>query len=127
METKQVIVMRTDLNMRKGKMAAQAAHASMGALLQYGRSQEDGTIILNLPEAAIEWLNESFTKICVGIDSEHALLALTARVKYADIPYKLIRDNGATEFGGIKTFTCLAVGPAEADVVDQFTKELKLL
>ena len=72
-------------------------------------------------------MNNSFTKICVGIESEHALLALAARVKYAGIPYKLIRDNGATEFDGVKTFTCLAIGPAEIEEVDIFTKELKLL
>lgn len=112
--------MRTDLNMRKGKMVAQGAHASMAVLTQFKSYDE-------YPEELKEWLDNSFVKICVGIDSEEELLKLYAEVKGDGFLCSLITDNGATEFGGVKTVTCAAIGPDYEEYIDAYTGHLKLL
>jgi PTH2 family peptidyl-tRNA hydrolase len=128
---KQVIVMRTDLNMRKGKMAAQAAHASMKVFLDRKQMECEPhghkLMTVDLWPDAVEWVEGIFTKIVVGVDSEDALKALHAEVLLAGLPCALIEDAGNTEFHGQKTLTCLAIGPAKAEAIDPFTKNLKLL
>ena len=129
---KQVIVMRTDLNMRKGKMAAQASHASMAVILdmmdcEYTELYERRHLTIPVGSALDAWLNGPFKKICVGIDSEQALNDLYDKVKAAGLPAAKIVDSGLTEFGGEKTLTCIAIGPDYPEKIDSFTKELKLL
>lgn len=134
---KQVIVVRKDLNMRKGKIASQVAHASMGAIMRYHTVEDvpvdymaDYKYINILADPAlVEWLiNGSFTKICVGCDSEEELLELNNKVKESGIRnYSLIQDNGTTEFNGVKTYTALAIGPALSEKIDKITGHLKLL
>jgi PTH2 family peptidyl-tRNA hydrolase len=129
---KQVIVMRTDLNMRKGKMAAQASHASMAVILdmmesEYTELYERRKLTIPEGSALSAWLNGPFKKICVGIDSEAGLLELYEKVKAAGIPTALITDSGLTEFNGVKTHTCIAIGPDLPEKIDPFTSHLKLL
>jgi len=129
---KQVIVMRTDLNMRKGKMAAQASHASMAVILnmmesEYNELYERRHLTIPNGSALDAWLNGPFKKICVGIGSEQELNDLFDRVQEARIPVSKIIDSGLTEFGGEKTLTCIAIGPDYPEKIDPFTKDLKLL
>ena len=131
---KQVIVMRTDLNMRKGKMIAQGAHASMKALLGFSSTNESGSYILipissyNEKTIAIcKWLSGNYAKICVGIGNEKDLLELFDQAKNADLLCALITDSGLTEFHGVPTNTCIAIGPAKSEEIDQITGHLKLL
>ena len=73
---KQVIVMRKDLNMRKGKMVAQGAHASMRVLLEAGAPDQAGrAFTITMSEAMAAWITGRFTKVCVSVDSEAALEA----------------------------------------------------
>lgn len=133
METKQVIIMRTDLNMRKGKMVAQGAHASLGAILSLIKEDTDhpkvwsGTLTLSKEEGVYNWLQDSFTKITVGVNGVKELLELEAKANEMGILNKLIIDDGTTEFNGVKTITCLAIGPAKVEDVDKITGKLKLL
>lgn len=126
--TKQVIVMRNDLGMRKGKMIAQGAHASLGVftsrMFDYGN---EGHKHLPLWPAAIEWLNDSFKKICVRVDSEEELVAIAEKAHIMEIPHCLITDNGTTEFNGVPTKTCLALGPDSEERIDVITGHLTLL
>jgi PTH2 family peptidyl-tRNA hydrolase len=125
---KQVIVMRKDLGMRKGKMIAQGAHASLKVLLDAGARDPDGaTFTLALDPAMSAWLGGRFTKVCVSVDSEAALEAVVERARAAGVPCALIVDAGTTEFHGVPTKTCCAVGPAWTDAVDAITGELPLL
>ena len=129
---KQVIVMRTDLGMRRGKQMAQAAHASMAVILDMMTREcndlyETRTLILPNGSALDEWLNGSFKKICVGIGSEEELLALNAEALKRNLPVALITDSGLTEFGGVKTRTCIAIGPDYPENIDPLTSHLKLL
>lgn len=123
---KQVIVMRKDLGMRKGKMIAQGAHASLAVLLETARERDD-EVAITLTPALREWLGGRFAKVCVGVESEAALDAIVARARAANVPCALIIDSGKTEFHGVPTKTCCAVGPAWEDEVDAITGALTLL
>lgn len=121
--------MRKDLGMRKGKMIAQGAHASMKVLIDAGHASADGaSYTLALDAAMTSWIvTGRFTKVCVSVDSEAALDAIVARARDAGVPCALIVDAGRTEFHGVPTKTCCAVGPAWADAVDAITGSLPLL
>ncbi len=131
METKQVIVMRKDLNMRKGKMIAQGAHASLAVILAEldinQAIRDDDVDPIFAPDPIKHWLDSSFTKIVVSVDSEEALMDIYIRSKEACIPCALIRDAGRTEFGGVPTYTCVGIGPWVSEDIDKITGDLKLL
>lgn len=127
-DIKQVIVVRKDLNMRKGKMVAQSAHSSLAFLTRY--SQIDGdtlTVKLKNPDEVQQWLQEGFTKICVSVDSEEELDAIYKAAFDANLNVNMIIDSGLTEFHGVKTKTCLAIGPNRKEDIDKITGSLKLL
>jgi peptidyl-tRNA hydrolase, PTH2 family len=124
---KQVIVMRKDLGMRKGKMIAQGAHASLKVLTDRRTSVDDETFAIALTPAMAAWLTGRFTKVCVSVESEQALDMVVGRARAANVPVALIVDAGKTEFHGVPTKTCCAVGPAWTDEVDAITGELPLL
>ena len=127
MEPKQVIVIRKDLNMRKGKIAAQASHASMGAILNFSTKVGDNEFSLKIDDPTAEWLGGRFTKICVSVDNEQELLDIYNQAQELNINVKLIKDAGLTEFNGVPTLTCLALGPEYPDKLDPITGHLKLL
>lgn len=136
-EIKQMIVMRRDLKMRKGKIAAQAGHACMEAVLmalaRENRLEEvrvEGDWIRlassRAPTPLSRWFDEGIAKVCVYVDSEEALLALDRQAKEAGLISALICDAGRTEFHGEPTYTCLALEPAPAGTVDPITGALPL-
>ena len=120
---KQVIVVRNDLNMRKGKMIAQGAHASI-MFLVHRLCDPDAGAKDHIIQA---WLNDGMTKICVRVDSEAELLEVAQKATDAMVTVHVITDAGRTEFGGVPTKTCLAIGPDEDEKVDAITGGLKLL
>jgi len=120
--------MRKDLGMRKGKMIAQGAHASLKVLLDAGAfDPQRAQLAIPIDPALAVWLGGRFTKVCVSVDSEAALDAIVARARAAGVPCALIVDAGQTEFHGVPTRTCCAVGPAWTDEVDAITGGLPLL
>lgn len=121
MKTKQVIVIRKDLNMRKGKMVAQGSHASMAFLTRRIRKNESITSVQK------EWLDNSFIKICVSVDNEQELLEIEQKAKEMGVECHLVTDKGLTEFNNVPTKTCLALGPDKSEVLDQISGNLKLL
>ena len=136
---KQVIVMRKDLNMRKGKVAAQAGHACLAAVAKVAEAIGD-SITYNCYKGKCElvkktrevttylqdWFDNSFTKICVYVNSERELLDIEQQAIEAGFITALIKDNGTTEFGGIPTYTCLAFEPLPAEQIDKITGNLPL-
>lgn len=133
-EPKQVLVWRADLKniqghrVRSGKMAAQLAHASMGAILNYAGPVYEGEIRINVENEAVRlWLEGRFTKICVSVNSEQELLDIYENAIKANINVKLIKDAGLTEFNGVPTLTCLALGPDYPEKLDPISGHLKLL
>jgi len=125
---KQVLVVRKDLNMRKGKIAAQCAHAAVGSVMRYAvNCNTHAFMVYPYPEMR-EWLFEGpFVKIVVSVDSEEELLHLEQECNDNAMPNCLIQDAGRTEFHGEPTYTVLAVGPEEVSKVDKFTGHLPLL
>lgn len=118
---KQVIVMRNDLGMRKGKMIAQGSHASISFLTRKLQSNRKMT------DVEQKWVNDRFTKICVRVDSEQELIDIHNKALANGIESHLITDAGLTEFNNVPTKTCLALGPDYASKIDAITGHLKLL
>lgn len=130
---KQVIVVRKDLNMRKGKIAAQASHAAMAFITKHSLIDSNTMMVPliafpNITRAElIEWINDKFTKVCVSVDSEAELVGIQAQAKLAGLHVEIIVDAGLTEFHGVPTKTCIAIGPHAAKRIDPITRHLKLL
>jgi PTH2 family peptidyl-tRNA hydrolase len=127
-DIKQVIVMRKDLKCRRGKEIAQGSHASLAFLTRF--SQIDGdtlSVKLKNTEEVQQWLQEGFTKICVSVDSESELDSIYQLAIDAGLNVHMIIDSGLTEFHGVKTKTCLAIGPNKKVDIDKITSGLKLL
>jgi len=119
-EVKQVIVMRKDLKMRRGKEIAQGAHAAMAFLVKKALRKED------LTDVERAWLEGLFTKVCVRVDSDEALLSVARAAQDAGLHVEVITDAGKTEFGGVPTRTCLAIGPDLPSKIDSVTGALEL-
>ena len=127
---KQVLIIRRDLKMTRGKEIAQAAHASMKVLLDQSSNEvfngQRTTKIRHWPELT-EWLYGSFAKIGLRVDSEQELLEIISRAKEANLPVAEIIDSGKTYFHGVPTLTCCAIGPAKSEEIDKITGHLRLL
>lgn len=139
-KAKQMIVMRRDLRMRKGKIAAQAGHAcveaTLMALVREGRLSEvrmtpdEGWVYLEHPASEVtplsDWFDAGVAKVCVYVDSEDELLDIAEQGREQGFLVALIRDAGFTEFHGEPTYTCLAFEPLPADRIDPITGGLPL-
>ena len=127
--TKQVIVIRRDLRMRRGKEIAQGAHASMAWLRQRVMpllTSAGAVEQVEFSSAERDWLEGSLRKVTVKVGSEAELLAVYEKAIEAGLVVHLVTDRGLTEFGGVPTRTCLAVGPDYDDLVDPVTGDLEL-
>ena len=139
-KSKQMIVVRRDLKMRKGKIAAQAGHAcveaTLMALAREGRLDEvrltpdESWVYLDdrgtEPTPLSDWFDAGVAKVCVYVDGEEALLDLAQRGREMGFLVALIRDAGFTEFHGEPTYTCLAFEPLSAEQIDPLTGDLPL-
>jgi peptidyl-tRNA hydrolase, PTH2 family len=126
MDYKQIILMRNDLNMRKGKMVAQGAHASMAAILNLAQRDENDNLVIPNDPRVMPWLHGKFKKICLKVNSEVELLYFYHAAKEKGLICSLILDSGLTEFK-VPTYTSVAIGPDKAENIDALTKELNLL
>lgn len=123
---KQVIVIRHDLKMRRGKQIAQGAHAAMSFLCR--RLQDKGSVALaDFTDVERIWLTGAFAKVCCRVNSEQELLEIHDKAVAAGLVVHLITDSGKTEFHGQPTRTCLAIGPDLSKKIDLITGHLELL
>lgn len=137
-KSKMMIVVRRDLKMRKGKIAAQASHASVEAILCALKKEERLNDIFvgefgaelkieNKEETPLsEWFSYGCAKICVYVDSEEELFAIDREAKKRGIISAVITDAGMTEFHGVPTVTCLALEPLPSDIANELTGHLSL-
>ena len=116
-EYKQVIAVRTDLDMSKGKIAVQVAHGAVSSAEQTRVLKQD---------VWKAWFREGQKKVAVKVGSEEELLELRRNAISHSLPNALIRDAGMTELPP-GTITVLGIGPAKAEIIDEVTGELKLL
>ena len=136
MSYKMIIVVRKDLNMRKGKIAAQACHGAVGVIMKTLITQQlnDKCLIdennrVNIPNCdsdIAKWFNGDYRKICCYVNSEEELLKLCEKADELNIIYSLVRDNGLTEFHGETTTTCVVFEPLEDSKIDTITKGMPL-
>jgi peptidyl-tRNA hydrolase len=111
---KQVIVVNEALKLPRGKLAAQVAHAALGAFLAAK------------PDAQRAWLREGMPKIVLKAASDADLQQLEQRARAAGLPADLIHDAGHTVVAA-GTITCLGLGPAPDEKIDAVTGDLKLV
>jgi peptidyl-tRNA hydrolase, PTH2 family len=115
MQAKLALLVRTDLGMGKGKIAAQAAHAAVAAAL---RNQGSA--------AFVTWLRVGQPKIVLKVGSEEQLRHVCAAARSAGLPVEVVRDAGRTQVAP-GTPTCCAIGPAAEEEVDSVVGTLPLL
>jgi peptidyl-tRNA hydrolase, PTH2 family len=115
MATKLAVVVRTDLGMGRGKIAAQVAHAAVAAVLA------------SLGGADLAaWLRDGQPKVILKVSTGAQLQDVAREAKAAGLPVELICDAGRTQVAP-GTLTCCAVGPADGDRIDTATAGLSLL
>ena len=134
-KVKQVIVMRTTYpdgkggtkTVRKGKLIAQACHASIAFLTRKLIQEKKDEYCAVLTNDEQNWILGKFAKVVVYVKTEEELLALYAKCREAKLTVHLIQDAGDTEFNGEPTYTALGVGPHRSSLIDPITRDLPLL
>lgn len=128
MDVKQVIVIRKDLRMRRGKEIAQGAHASQMWITEWLKAYASNMYEreIKLFDREYEWLQNGTKKVTVRVESEKELVDLHKKAISLGLTSYIVEDEGLTEFSGVRTKTCLAIGPDKSDLIDKVTKELKL-
>ncbi len=126
METKQVIVIRKDLHMSKGKMVSQGAHASMKVFFDHFIHFSTIAKGLHTYECLVtepmkDWIEGKFTKIVVYVNSEEELSDLAILASIHGVVYAEIIDEE------LETKTALAIGPDYNDIINELTGHLPLL
>jgi len=116
-EYKQVLVFRKDLQMGKGKIAAQAGHAAVSAA-------QDAFV--HHKKWWDAWMYEGQKKVAVKVEDLKELGELEEAADDLGLPHALIVDRGLTQIPE-GTVTCLGIGPAPSKMIDRLTGQLKLL
>ena len=113
--TKLALVVRTDLGMSRGKIAAQVAHAAVAATLaSLGNADFDG------------WLHDGQPKVVLKVATAEQLQEIVAQAQAARLPVELVHDAGRTQVTA-GTLTCCGIGPADSERIDAVTADLALL
>ena len=111
---KQAMIVRTDLKMGKGKIAAQCCHGAIGS---YKKSPQD---------KIRKWENEAYAKVVLKVKTLEEITALKKLADENGIANYLVVDAGRTQIP-TSSVTVLALGPDEDDIIDEVTGNLKLL
>ena len=111
---KQVILVRTDLKMPKGKLSIQCSHAAVEAVLKSDKNK------------ILDWKNQGMKKIALKVKNENDLLKYKKAAEKLELKTALIKDAGKTFFKK-PTITCLAIGPDEEEKIDKITGKLKII
>lgn len=122
------IIIRKDLQMRKGKFCSQACHSFFMAILNI-MNLDNNRLILDFKKYPIvkKWIEEGQTKITLYCESEKELLEIYQNAKNKNINCSIVTDAGKTEFNGISTKTAICIGPDYSKKIDEITGHLKLL
>lgn len=121
---KQVIVVRKDLRLKKGKIASLAAHAAMQFILDNNESDRPDELQVKLSQQEIHWLKGTFDKDVLGVDSQDALSDMVLRAELNGINVYSIFDKSKKPDEGPQ-LVCAAFGPDEEDQLTQIVGNLK--
>jgi len=116
LEYKLVIVIRDDLDMSGGKLAAQVAHAAVTCALEAKARKT---------KWFSEWYREGQRKVVLRARDVEHLRDLSTKARKTGLPNALITDAGYTELPP-NTTTCLGIGPAPENEIDKITGSLPL-
>ena len=111
---KQIIVIRKDLKMGAGKIAAQASHASLSAYLKAKKADKES------------WIKQGMKKVVLKVSSEKEIMDFCKMARDEKLSCELIHDAGLTQVDP-GTITALGIGPADDRKIDKITGKLKLL
>jgi PTH2 family peptidyl-tRNA hydrolase len=114
MELKQVILVRADLKLPKGKLAAQVAHASVEAAFNSDKKKVS------------DWRDGGAKKVVLKVKDKKELIEFVNLAKAAKLKTALITDAGRTVIAP-GTKTCLGIGPDEEEKIDSVTGKLKMV
>ncbi|ETN66534.1 peptidyl-tRNA hydrolase 2, mitochondrial [Anopheles darlingi] len=117
---KMVLVVRTDLGLKKGKIASQCAHAAVMCCMRAATAGSDTHRLLD------SWLAQGQPKIVLRVDGSEELHLLTQRATAAGVIAEIVRDAGRTQVAS-GTETVLGLGPERSEVIDTLVGNLKLL
>jgi PTH2 family peptidyl-tRNA hydrolase len=134
-EVKQYIIVRTDLPMNAGKLAAQAGHAVMKVFFdkfehtkvvdKVGENPED-VFLFRPSEEEKRWIKGKFTKITKKVKNESQLLKVYEQAKAAKLNVSLVKDAGLYGLEG-ENYTCIAIGPNYVEDCEPVVGKLRLL
>ena len=113
---KQVIVVRTDLDMGKGKIAAQVGHDCVLGSEHVRKSNHEW----------VSQLGEGQEKVVLKVSSLKELEQVKQDAIELDLPWSEVTDAGHTQISP-GTITCISIGPAPEEKIDRITGDLKLL
>lgn len=141
MTVKQVILVRSDIGMPYGKAIAQGSHSSimfltkiiqnLAAMSFWERIEFAFCMIFSNQFKLLftpnewEWVNGTFTKVCLEVKSESELLELHEKALNLGLLSNLVLDSGKTHTKGVPTHTCVAIGPDDSDKINQVTGHLR--
>ncbi|RCI12823.1 hypothetical protein L249_0390 [Ophiocordyceps polyrhachis-furcata BCC 54312] len=121
-ECKLVLVVRTDLGMTKGKMAAQCSHATLACYKKLARAPPTSPLGMILTR----WEKNGQAKIALQAKSEEEVRDLRRKALAAGLVADIVQDAGRTQIEA-GSLTVLGIGPAPKSAIDQITGHLKLL
>uniref|UniRef100_A0A182PZP6 peptidyl-tRNA hydrolase n=1 Tax=Anopheles farauti TaxID=69004 RepID=A0A182PZP6_9DIPT len=116
---KMVLVVRSDLGLKKGKIASQCAHAAVLCCMRAANGL-DGKAKLDA------WLMQGQPKIVLRVDSLEAMHSVSAQAKQVGVIAEIVRDAGRTQVAS-GTETVLGLGPDQSEAIDSLVGHLKLL
>lgn len=120
-KVKQVVIVRRDLKMRRGKECAQSGHGFMDWLLKEAvRSWSTGTPV-NFTPPQEAWIRDHITKVVLQADSEEQFNEVYRLAKEAGLSTHMVVDSGLTEFNGVPTKTVISIGPDWGSKIDEIT------
>jgi PTH2 family peptidyl-tRNA hydrolase len=135
-EVKQYIIIREDLGMSNGKLAAQSCHASMkvffdkfnpeGRMPWKNNGENEYKFSLFITQEERQWIEGRFTKIVKKVKNESQLLKAYEKANELGLNCSLIKDAGLTELQG-ENYTAIAIGPNYTDKCEPVVKKLRNL
>ncbi len=114
---KMVIAVRRDLDLGKGKIAAQVAHAAVSCALKAEKYEK---------KLFKQWIKEGQKKVVIRVENQKALFELKGKVEIMGLVNEVITDAGHTQIEP-GTVTCLGIGPVEEEVIEPVTGDYPLL
>jgi len=116
-DVKQVIVVRSDINMKRSELASQVAAASIKFLLENNEAVRGNQMFVTLSDNETSWLTGSLSQEIVGVDSEEQLQSIMMRAEMMGIEtHFALKGN---------TMTCVALGPDDSGVLERLIHRLK--